>query len=409
MKLPIHQTLWHRWFAAFVSALLFTTLLASGPVAEAHMMPANRETINVVDHKAYLIVSIPVGAFEAVEACSDGALTATELQKSKRALRRVVRSHIHLQSNRQKATFREILFSLPSGYGHNPNQSEELIVMIVARFPTKPGPVTFGYDLWTPNPEPLKIQTTVSEGRKTLQSETGVLSRNTPSYEFFASKSNTFLTWIYRGTTHLLGGADHLVFLLILLLASIKVRRWQVLMSSFALAYGAAMTFAALGGPAPSTVVVEIGIAFSIAALALLFLHKPKVPLRVEIVLAVGFGLVHGLGFSEVLQENTHLPVVKLLGFNVGAALGQLLVAALLFGIALVLRKQCNPKQRHQIAKVVLALSLVFGLVCTVERTQEAIDNPTPQTHQDMHKTLRPPPSKPLSLTPSSHKFSQTL
>ena len=75
--------------------------------------------------------------------------------------------------------------------------------------------------------------------------------------------------------------------------------------------------------------------------------------------LAAGFGLIHGLGFSNFLrgllgqEESIALP---LFAFNVGLELGQLLILALVLAIgALVVRTALSTDRWRQIQVVVTA------------------------------------------------------
>ena len=83
-----------------------------------------------------------------------------------------------------------------------------------------------------------------------------------------------------------------------------------------------------------------------------------------------GFGLLHGLGFAEVLQE-LGLPrnqyVTGLVGFNIGVELGQLAVIALAFyACAFWFRHQ--PWYRARIVWPASAAIALTGLFWTIER-----------------------------------------
>jgi hypothetical protein len=85
---------------------------------------------------------------------------------------------------------------------------------------------------------------------------------------------------------------------------------------------------------------VEPAIAVSIGISALLNLY-PVRGLRGHW-LALGFGLVHGLGFSGVLAEagiSGGMLMWALAGFNLGVEAGQLMVVALWCGVSLVLSR----------------------------------------------------------------------
>jgi len=138
------------------------------------------------------------------------------------------------------------------------------------------------------------------------------------------------------GFRHILGGFDHLLFLLCLVL---PVRRWRSLVAivtSFTVAHSLTLGAASLG-LVPTTLwfppLVEAGIALSILWLAVENLLLAPERLEQRWMLAFGFGLIHGFGFAFALGANLqfaggHL-VTALASFNVGVELGQLLVLAM--------------------------------------------------------------------------------
>lgn len=141
-------------------------------------------------------------------------------------------------------------------------------------------------------------------------------------------------TFVRSGFQHILDGADHLLFLLCLV---IPFRRfWTLVPIVTAFTAGHSITLiAAAAGMAPSALwfppLVETLIALSIVLMALENILGPKIQRRW--MAAFGFGLVHGFGFAFALRENlqfagSHL-LTALLAFNLGVELGQLLVIAL--------------------------------------------------------------------------------
>ncbi len=141
-------------------------------------------------------------------------------------------------------------------------------------------------------------------------------------------------TFVRSGFDHILDGADHLLFLLCLV---IPFRRfWALIPIVTAFTAGHSITLiASAAGMAPDALwfppLVETLIACSIVLMALENIVGPKIQKRW--MAAFGFGLVHGFGFSFALRENlqfagSHL-VAALLAFNLGVELGQLLVIAL--------------------------------------------------------------------------------
>ncbi len=158
-----------------------------------------------------------------------------------------------------------------------------------------------------------------------------------------------FGRFLAGGAMHVLDGADHLLFLFALVIPLLRVRPLVVVVAAFTLAHSLTLGAAVLdlvptGIWFPS--LVELLIAVSILYVALENLFRRPVGHRW--VVAFGFGLVHGFGFSIALRETLqfagdHL-AVSLAAFNLGIGLGQiavllLLVPALRFGGARLPRR----------------------------------------------------------------------
>jgi len=148
--------------------------------------------------------------------------------------------------------------------------------------------------------------------------------------------------YIKIGIGHILpGGADHILFVLAIFLASVRVKAlvWQI--SAFTVAHTATLALAASGIITPSSAVVEPLIAFTIAFVAIENLvFKDMTKWRPLVVF--GFGLIHGLGFAGFFGE-LGLPPGQfwsaLIGFNVGVEVGQLSVIALAALIGIGVRR----------------------------------------------------------------------
>jgi hypothetical protein len=198
----------------------------------------------------------------------------------------------------------------------------------------------------------------------------------------------SFAAYLELGIGHILAGADHVAFLLALLLLCRRLRDVLLLVTGFTLGHSLTLTLAVLGYVRPDVAVVEALIGFTIALVAaenvavrlrtgrfalaavaatglvaLASVHAATgvglpaatslglalfvlayLPLaadaaealRLRPLLTLLFGLVHGFGFANVLLElglaRRHL-ALALFGFNLGVEVGQLaIVAALWFG-----------------------------------------------------------------------------
>ena len=150
--------------------------------------------------------------------------------------------------------------------------------------------------------------------------------------------------FVVSGFEHILDGIDHLLFLLCLVVPFRRFRALVPIVTGFTVAHSVTLIASAYD-LAPDTLwfppLVETLIALSIVYMAFENIVAAAggggaagaTRIRRRWVVAFGFGLVHGFGFSFALRETlqfagSHL-LTSLLSFNVGVELGQLLVIAL--------------------------------------------------------------------------------
>ena len=153
-------------------------------------------------------------------------------------------------------------------------------------------------------------------------------------------------TFVRSGLLHILGGVDHLLFLICLVLPFRRLG-WPLVgvVTAFTVTHSITLIFAALGlvpTAAAFPLLVEVLIAASIIYMAVDNLFTPHLQWRW--LLAAAFGLVHGFGFSfglanELQFAGSHL-AVSLLAFNLGIELGQLLVLAVVWPLLAWLRSR---------------------------------------------------------------------
>lgn len=155
-----------------------------------------------------------------------------------------------------------------------------------------------------------------------------------PVFVIEAPLGKAAVAWSYFviGVEHILGGIDHLLFVLALLLVVKDMRRLIWTITAFTVAHSVTLAAATLGWvhvPGPP---VEAIIALSIVFVAAEFVHAkeghPGLTERAPWVVAFAFGLLHGFGFAGALSEvglpDNALPLA-LFTFNVGVEAGQLL------------------------------------------------------------------------------------
>jgi HupE / UreJ protein len=156
--------------------------------------------------------------------------------------------------------------------------------------------------------------------------------------------------FLVQGFEHILDGADHLLFLLCLVVPFRRELRTLVLIvTAFTVGHSVTLIASAYG-LAPAALwfppLVETLIALSIFYMAVENVVAPSK--RTRWALALGFGLIHGFGFSFALQNTLQFAgdhvLTSLLSFNIGIELGQLLVLALLIPALNLLFRYVNER-----------------------------------------------------------------
>lgn len=138
--------------------------------------------------------------------------------------------------------------------------------------------------------------------------------------------------YLGMGFEHLLLGADHVLFLIVLMLLVRTPRRLLATLTAFTLGHSLTLALAALQLVAVNPMLMEAGIALSIVIGAReLLARRPSIMGRRPALMAFAFGLLHGLGFAGALL-GVGLPagriVPALFAFNVGIELAQIAVVA---------------------------------------------------------------------------------
>jgi hypothetical protein len=190
-------------------------------------------------------------------------------------------------------------------------------------------------------------------------------------------------TFVRSGLDHILGGADHLLFLVCLVIPFRRIG-WPLVGVITAFTIGHSITLiSAAYGVVPRGLwfppLVETLIALSILYMAVENLLRPRLARRW--IVAALFGVVHGFGFSFALANElqfagSHL-LLSLLAFNVGIELGQLLVLALLWPLLALVYQRLALDERLVVA-IVSAFVAHAAWHWLTERWQALMDSGLP-------------------------------
>jgi hypothetical protein len=178
-----------------------------------------------------------------------------------------------------------------------------------------------------------------------------------------ASVVDTVSRFVALGVEHILGGLDHVLFLVALLLGAPTLRSVVTLARAFTAAHSVTLALGALGWVEVPAEIVEPLIALSIAYVAADAAIGGESRHRVAVVF--GFGLLHGLGFAGSLSWSSGIDLAALATFNAGIELGQALIVLALFPLLVLVRRLPWSPYAHTAAA---ACAGGFGLVWFVER-----------------------------------------
>lgn len=165
-----------------------------------------------------------------------------------------------------------------------------------------------------------------------------------------------FSTYLELGFTHILDieGYDHILFI-IALCAVYKTHQWKqilVLVTAFTIGHCVTLALSALRlvvFPAP---IIEFLIPLTILITALFNVSREESldkSINLNYLLALFFGLIHGLGFSNffrALLGKEEDIVQPLLAFNIGVELGQIIIVLCTMALGFLFMNVFKTKQR---------------------------------------------------------------
>ena len=155
-----------------------------------------------------------------------------------------------------------------------------------------------------------------------------ILGAGAPGWEAWAEVARTYVN---IGIDHILLGADHLLFVLGLIW--IVRGGWALVrtITAFTVGHSVSLAAAAYGVlgvlERPLNACIALSIVFVGVEIVKLRRGEPGITARYPWAIALGFGLVHGIGFAGALSAlgiERALLLPALLSFNVGVEIGQL-------------------------------------------------------------------------------------
>ena len=208
-----------------------------------------------------------------------------------------------------------------------------------------------------------------------------------------------YLEYIRLGATHMLSGYDHLLFLFGVMFFLTRFGEIIKFITAFTVGHSITLVFATLFGITANYYLIDAVIALTVCYKAFdnlggfqkhLQMKPPNLTWMVFL-----FGLIHGFGLSTRLQQ---LPlgdeglVLKILSFNVGVEVGQIVALSIMLALLMVWRKNASFERFSKASNV--ALMLAGGLLLLMQlhgfqHTQYPDDFPLNRDdHQHAHEDM---------------------
>lgn len=153
-----------------------------------------------------------------------------------------------------------------------------------------------------------------------------------------------FQFFFEQGFSHITGldGFDHILFLVVLSIAY-EIRDWKKLLfliTAFTIGHTATLLLSLTNFSLLPSSLIEFLIPTTILLTAIgnVIFFKENHLMRIRYPLALLFGLIHGLGFSNSIRSlfDKNTAILKpLLAFNLGLELGQVIIVAIITMISL--------------------------------------------------------------------------
>jgi hydrogenase/urease accessory protein HupE len=329
---------------------VFVLFALAGHSSFAHLITAGNLTLNVLPDKAVLLVGVPVAFFKGIDTNQDGLLQPEEIKSQRAHIIEQLDQAIQIKMGGLKGEVvdDQIIVSMHVDKQNSTPQIEWLRQLKFSENTLNlPVQVQFSEQILATEYF-LKVQR--AEGQ-----EVAMLSKAHTSHAFFKDRWQTFLSFVIEGWNHIVYGYDHVVFVLILLAASVQMKRWLWVLTSFTLAHGITYALATFGLVQVKSEFIEPIIAITILITAVLSLFKVQPRLRFEMAGVFGFGLFHGLGFASAMSaqlNGARFPVSTVLGFNLGVEMGQIAIAFILGLVFWLFQSQAAMLERIRNAMV---------------------------------------------------------
>lgn len=311
----------------FRHLLFFLTiccLVFMGSPAQAHWADMAAMELNISSQSAEGIFTLPTPFISEADKNKDGQVSSEEIKNSSKKIASILEKSIYIKGNYHKG----LLSVYPATQLNTSLSNRKNFSSLLLKW-TWESPVsnyTMHYSLFPQDAPKAHCLVSVNLNHKISSLVFNHQTTDHPLQETSTGfKIKTFTT---LGFEHILTGYDHILFLLALLLVGGRFMYLLKIVTAFTIAHSVTLTLAVLNLVNAPGRIIESIIAASIIYVAAENLWR-KEEREPHWMLVFIFGLIHGLGFANILKEmalSSQELVTALISFNIGIEVGQVCI-----------------------------------------------------------------------------------
>lgn len=367
-------------------ALVLCSGLVTTATVQAHMMAAQKGTLNFAGQAAFLLLSVPVAAFQGIADDREGLLSKAELTAHFHAISEQIKAGVQLIGPSGPLPLQLVMLDIASP-DNAPGQAASHLV-VLGRFDLgQPGAATDAPV--SPVSSDLRLRFGLFGLRADEQAQDMTITRDketqwirlTPTdsdKRVLPGASFVFAQYLRTGALHVLSGADHMLFLMVVLCSGWGIAALVGALTCFTAGHALTLVACVIGGVSVADRIVEPAIAATIISMACFDLwsrRRPSpVPAAWRLLLVFACALVHGLGLASALQDLTQWPsgsapfALALAGFNLGIEFAQIGVALLVIALARLLQLRYGTPTWQRVTHYGSVASIAAGTFWLIDR-----------------------------------------
>jgi HupE / UreJ protein len=340
--------------------------------AQAHLIVSQRGTLNIVGDNAFMVLSLPVSAFKGIDNDADGSLSLVELRANASIIEDQVKSNVFLESIHGRKTVDGLMLNTVPPENDHAAPAKQIAVL--GRFALEPeaAQLKFTMLLFGAASDERVEHITITQGSR---SQLMTLSAEQPTGVVMPPIWQILVQQALHGAEHILSGADHLIFLLLVLLIGLSLRQTVLVLTCFTLGHAITLIASSWLNLSVASYIAEPAIAMTLVAMfwfdkwASKNSFKSLAAIRTAFVFACA--LIHGLGLASAMQDLGLDPISRaysLLGFNLGIEIAQLGIALLTTFILFCIQHIRGESDLVRVKRILSFAGLYLGIFWLVQR-----------------------------------------